>query len=328
MHRLESLGYVGATKDQGQFGQSQEDAKDLIDFHVSFKQALMFKHKGQLKQCKQLLKTLSLERPTFPETFLELAKIAFQEQKFEEALEPFSTALTLYPENTDAETNLGVALINLGRHDDAIIHLNKAIQIDPKNYSAHHVLASLLQKTDKLDQALVHYHKAIELGLQTAQIYCDLAGVWSAKGDPNKALSYYAKSLQINPRDTYVHNLVAAIFFRQRQWNEVIKHYEQSLRIKPGQITALNNISWICSTKLNDPDKARELALQACKLGNYEQPAALDTLAIAYAASGDFELAVETVQKAITLAGNGVDEHIIQAMTKRLHLYQNRQPYR
>jgi hypothetical protein len=51
-------------------------------------------------------------------------------------------------------------------------------------------------------------------------------------------------------------------------------------------------------------------------------------LAIAYAASGDFDLAVETVQKAITLAGNGVDEQIIQNMTKRLHLYQNKQPYR
>ena len=90
----------------------------------------------------------------------------------------------------------------------------------------------------------------------------------------------------------------------------------------------MNNMSWIYSTKLDDPDKARELALQACKLGNYQQAPALDTLAIAYAASGDFALAVETVQKAITLAGSSVDEDIIQEMTKRLHLYQNEQAYR
>ena len=328
LYRLESLGYVGGTNDHRLFDRSQDDAKDLIDFHVSFKQALMFEHKGQHEQCKQILRKLSLERPTFPETFLKLAKIAFQEQKFEEALEPFYASLKLYPKNTNAEANLGVTLANLGRLDDAIIHLNKAIQIDPKNSPAHHSLASLLQKQGKLDQALVHYNKAIEMGLQTAQIYYDLARLWSAKGDLNNTLSYYAKSLQVNPRDTKVHNLVAAIFIRQRKWNDAIKHYEQSLEIKPDQITVLNNISWIYSTKLNDPDKARELALQACKLGNYSQPAALDTLAIAYAASGNFDLAVETVQKAIALAGDKVDEHIIQDMIKRLHLYQNKQPYR
>jgi tetratricopeptide (TPR) repeat protein len=288
----------------------------------------MFEHKGQYEQCEQILRKLSLERPTFPESFLKLAKIAFQERRFEEALAPFYASLKLYPENANAEANLGVTLANLGRLDDAIIHLSKAIQIDPENSAAHHSLASLLQKQGKPDQALVHYNKAIGLGLQTAQIYSDLAGLWSAKGDLNKALSYYAKSLQVNPRDTKVHNLIAAILIRQRKWNDAVKHYEQALQIKPDQIAVLNNISWIYSTKLNDPDKARELALQACKLGNYSQPAALDTLAIAYAASGNFDLAVKTVQKAIKLAGNKVDEHVIQNMIKRLHLYQNKQPYR
>lgn len=327
LYRLESLGYVGGTNDKGKFDPNQDDAKDLIDFHVSFKQALIFEHKGQHEKCKQILKKLSLERPKFHETFLKLAKIAFQEQRFEEALDPFYASLKLYPNNTDAEANLGITLANLGRIEDAIIHLNKAIQIDPENSPAHHSLASLLQNQGKPDQALVHYNKAVELGLQTAQIYCDLAGWWSAKGDLNKALSYYVKSLQVNSHDAKVHNLVAAIFFRQRKWNDAIKHYEQSLKIKPDQITALNNISWICSTKLNDPDKARELALRACKLGNYNQPAALDTLAIAYAASGNFDLAAETVQKAITLARGRVDKHIIQDMIKRLDLYQNKKPY-
>ncbi|MFC1604066.1 sulfatase-like hydrolase/transferase [Planctomycetota bacterium] len=328
LYRLESLGYVGGTNDQRPFDRSQDDAKDLINFHVSFKQALIYEHKGQQEQCKQILRKLSLERPTFPETFVKLARIAFQEQKFQEALEPFYALIKLNPNDSDAQANLGITLANLGRLDDAIIHLSKSIQIDPENSPAHHSLASLLQKQGKPDQALVHYNKAIESGLQTSQIYYDLAGLWSAKGDFNKALSYYVKSLQVNPRDAKVHNLVAAIYFRQRKWNDAVKHYEQSLEIKPDQITVLNNISWIYSTKLNDPDKARELALQACKLGNYSQPAALDTLAIAYAASGNYYLAVETVQKAITLAGDKVDEHIIQEMKKRLDLYQNKQPYR
>ena len=328
LYRLESLGYVGSTNDQRLFDQSQDDAKDLIDFHVSFKQAIIYEYKGQYEQCKQILRKLSLERPTFPETFVKLARIAFQEQKFQEALEPFYALIKLNPNDSDAEANLGITLANLERLDDAIIHLNKSIQIDPTNSPAHHSLASLLQKQDKLDQALVHYNKAIELGLQTAQIYYDLAGLWSEKGDLNKALGYYLKSLQVDPLDTKAHNLVAAIFFRQRKWNDAIKHYEQSLEIEPDQITALNNISWIYSTKLNDPDKARELALQACKLSNYSQPAALDTLAIAYAASGNYDLAVETVQKAITLAGDEVDKDIIQDMKKRLDLYENKQPYR
>lgn len=328
LSRLESLGYVGSTKEHEPFDQSLDDAKDLIYFHISFKQALMLKHQGKTEQYRQRLKELSLERPSFVETFLELAKLAFDEQRFAEALEPFYAALKLYPENTDAQANLGVTLANLGRSDDAIIHLNKAIQIDPENAPAHHSLASLLQKQGKLDQALVHYNQAIDLGRQTAQIYCDLAGLWSVKGDLPKTLANCAKSLNLNPRSTRAHSLVANVFFRQGKWHDAVKHYERALEIKPEQITLLNNLSWIYATKLNDPDKACKLALQACTLGNYEQAAALDTLAIAYAASGEFALAVETVQKAIALAGNSADEGIIQAMTKRLHLYQDKQTYR
>ena len=138
------------------------------------------------------------------------------------------------------------------------------------------------------------------------------------------ALSYYAQSLRVNPGDRKVHNLAAAIFFRQGQWNEAVKHYEQSLRIKPDQITAMNNISWICSTKLNDPNKARELALQACALGKYQEPAALDTLAIAYAASGRFDLARATAESALALdppAGAA------DAIRNRLDLYRQNRPF-
>jgi len=102
LYRLESLGYVGGTNDQRKFDPNQDDAKDLIDFHVSFKQALMFEHKRQYAQSKQILRKLSLERPTFPETFLKLARIAFQEQKFEEALESFYASIKLSPNNSDA----------------------------------------------------------------------------------------------------------------------------------------------------------------------------------------------------------------------------------
>jgi tetratricopeptide (TPR) repeat protein len=76
---------------------------------------------------------------------------------------------------------------------------------------------------------------------------------------------------------------------------------------RPADIPVLNDLAWwlvTCPHKdLRDAARAVTLARHACQLTEYKDPITLDTLATAYAATGDFESAVTWSEKAIELAG-------------------------
>ena len=58
-----------------------------------------------------------------------------------------------------------------------------------------------------------------------------------------------------------------------------------------------------------------------------QNPDALDTLAAAQAASGDFESAIKTVNKAMILIKPGQFPALINQLKARLDSYQNRKPH-
>jgi hypothetical protein len=53
----------------------------------------------------------------------------------------------------------------------------------------------------------------------------------------------------------------------------------------------------------------------------------LDTLAAAYAATGRFDLAVSTVQKALALASPTAQDGVTKQIRERLELYKQGKPY-
>ena len=70
------------------------------------------------------------------------------------------------------------------------------------------------------------------------------------------------------------------------------------------------------------------LAERAVALSGGEQPAVLDTLAMAYAETGHFDEAVKSEQAAAEILKSSKDQVAISEAAQRLALYQARQPFR
>ena len=71
-----------------------------------------------------------------------------------------------------------------------------------------------------------------------------------------------------------------------------------------------------------------ELAEKACELTNYRMPEFLDTLAATYAATGNFDKAIETAQKAGELANRFNKTNLSNSIYMRLELYKKGKAYR
>ena len=60
-----------------------------------------------------------------------LGVVLMEEGKLEEAIEHYTQALRIDPEDAPTHTNLGSALMSQGKFDEAITHYQEAIRIDP-----------------------------------------------------------------------------------------------------------------------------------------------------------------------------------------------------
>jgi Flp pilus assembly protein TadD len=79
--------------------------------------------------------------------------------------------------------------------------------------------------------------------------------------------------------------------------------------------------------KDRDTSEAIRLASRACELTNYKEPSYLGTLAVAYASAGRFAEAINTADKALSLAEAANQPQIKKIIQYHLSLYKQGKAY-
>jgi tetratricopeptide (TPR) repeat protein len=97
-----------------------------------------------------------------------------QQGKLDDAVACFRRAIELAPKLALAHNNLGLALKQQGKLDDAVTCYRRAIQLDPGNAQTHYNLGNALKQQGKLDDAVTCYRRAIQLDPKLAQAHCNL----------------------------------------------------------------------------------------------------------------------------------------------------------
>jgi Tfp pilus assembly protein PilF len=209
---------------------------------------------------------------------------------------------------------------------------NHTLESTTRNYIAHNSLGVLLADRGEVDAAVVHYREALAIQPDFAEAHNNLGIVLSERGQIDEAIVHYQKALKINPYDARTHLNMGMVLSSHGRAGEAVVYYRTALGIKPDNIKALNNLSWILATSsletLRNGVEAVELARRAVQLSGGEDPALLDTLAAAYAETGRFAEALETVQRALPLAAKQGDSALVDALRTRIVLYQAGRPYR
>jgi tetratricopeptide (TPR) repeat protein len=122
-----------------------------------------------------------------------------------------------------------------------------------------------------------------------------------------------------------------AVYWEGREdYHRALTAYEEAVRDEPENATPLNNLAWLLSTcpdaTLRDGRRAVELATRVCKLAERENSSFLDTLAAAFAETGDFKAAVETQREAMALLPKGDPNET--SFRHRLEGYESQKPFR
>lgn len=120
------------------------------------------------------------------------------------------------------------------------------------------------------------------------------------------------------------------LWLGQRQYRRALDAIEHEIVRDPELWDAHSQRAWILATcpdhKIRNGRAAVQSALRACELTNWRHAQTLDTLAAAYAETGDFQAAVDSEKSALKLIAP--HSSMETTGTARLALYEARKPYR
>jgi len=79
--------------------------------------------------------------------------------------------------NYIVHNNYGIALSQVGRLDEGILHFRRSLQINPQHANAHYNLGLALAKIGQLEEAVVHLRKSLEIDPNSPTTLINLASV-------------------------------------------------------------------------------------------------------------------------------------------------------
>ena len=234
--------------------------------------------------------------------------------------------------NVAAHNNLGEALREMGRTDEAMAQFRAALQIQPNSAKAHNNLGSILAQKNEADAAIAQFEKALQLQPRNWQAHGNLASVlFYQKGRADEAMAHCQQALEIRPNLAQAHIILGHILLQKGRDAEAMAQYQAVLQTEPDSPIVLNNIGWILATSpdanLRNGEQALRYAQRACAITENSVPALVSDLAAAYAEAGRYDEAVAAAQHACELATAGGDLEVLEKTRTKLALYLAHQPY-
>jgi serine/threonine protein kinase len=214
----------------------QEDAK----MDSAFTRAMALNDAGNPGNALAELRSMAKAWPEIAKIHTEIGRALLALGRLPEALDATEHSVRIDGSRSAAWNNLGVTLARMNRMDEARAAFGKAIVVDPENTGAMLGLAQLLLDKGAISEAKQMADVALFWRPEKTNVL-KIAGLCTLKaGDPKSAERIFAKLVSIDGSDARDWFNLAMCYEANRKPEEHIKALNQVLRITPNDPEALN----------------------------------------------------------------------------------------
>ncbi|MFC1798188.1 tetratricopeptide repeat protein [Thermodesulfobacteriota bacterium] len=171
-----------------------------------------------------------------------------------DSLTLYQHAIEVTHDNLRAYLNLGVALEEKEKFDEAKAYYLKIINIDPNNASAYNNLGNALGAMGKDQKAIDSFKEAIRIDPLHQKAWNNLGTIFFKQGQYGQAVDCFFKALKIDPDYAKAHNNMGSALAEQGRINQAIIHFQEALRLRPDFEDAMKNLQTASSSckRLNE----------------------------------------------------------------------------
>ena len=260
--------------------------------------------------------------------YREAAKQAQTAGEIPIAIKFYEIATSLQPDDIESLLALGELRGAVGDLDGALATFARVTVLDPDNARANYFTGRLLELRGDEVQAAVFYEAAIKTSPELVEPRMLLANGLMRRGDYLGAADHYAIVAQQLPRNVEVAYLLGVAWIAGNQCEWAHKSLRRAVSLQPGDGQVLTALARAYSTCSVVTDEQRTEALQAAQAMYERSPdgATAETLAMAAAANGQYEDAVDLQTQAIFEALKRGDQTEISWLQQNMTRYREQQP--
>jgi tetratricopeptide (TPR) repeat protein len=149
----------------------------------------------------------------------------------DEAIAQYRAALEIQPAYPAALNNLGVSLAKQGKIEDAITAYRTAVGINPDYFTSLNNLGELLLRQGKVDEAAVDFMAALRAKPDYALATHNLGMALALQGRADEAADYFRTALRLQPRYADAHYNLGAALAAQGKTDEAARQFAETLAI-------------------------------------------------------------------------------------------------
>ena len=241
----------------------------------------------------------------------DLSGLYLEAGNFRNAAREAAEAIRLKPGVAAPHYSLGYNLLQLREYGQAQEHFRQALAIDPKYTAARDGLGLALWGGGQHQEAIDFFREGVRLSPRSPEAYYNVAVVLQWNGQIDEALAQYDKAVEIDPSHVDARFAAALIHVERREAATAVASLRRVLEARQDWLPAQIPLTWLLASSpdaaVRDVKAALALAERSSAVTGQRDPKALDALAAALAANGQFERAVDVAQRALGLLGVNAD---------------------
>jgi tetratricopeptide (TPR) repeat protein len=230
-----------------------------------------------------------------------------QIQTWRNSITLFQHALQVSGDNYVAHNNLGLALRNQGRNEEAIAHYLEAARIRPQFLDARNNLSDVYLAEGRTEEAMRYIGEALNLSRTSPEAHVNFATALNKAGKVGEATAEYREALRLQPDSAAAHCGLGVVLSEQHQPQEAVQQLLEAVRLKPAYADAHYNLAWQYA-EMGRTDEAVAHFSETVRLepGNAEAHFNLGT---ALGVQGKMDQAVEEFSAAVRLKPDYLNAH-------------------
>ena len=267
-----------------------------------------YRARGALDEALDVYRRLAGEKmiPKNPRVHFLMGTTLREQKKPVEARKAFERALELEPDDMRTIDQLVEMDVLDKQYATALQRLEKTMVKYPKASAPRVTQARVYMAQAQFDKAEPTLLKAIEADPDARAAYMLLSQMYVAAKKHAQALEKLGAIVAKNPKDASAIMQIGMIQDSLKDYKAAKESYEKVLALNPRSGAALNNLAFILSEYLGEPDKALEYARRAREAAP-EDPFVADTLGWILFKRKDYAAALPAVQDAAAKLSNAPD---------------------
>jgi protein O-GlcNAc transferase len=219
----------------------ETDNSRLRALQAKFEQGVAQHQQGKLADAECIYREVLQRAPNHFGALHLLGVIALQTHHTERAVELIRKAIGLDDKVAAAHYNLGNALSDLKRPEEALASYNRSIVLKPDHAEANYNHGNALRELNRPAEAIASYERAIALKFDYTDAHTNRGNALRDLRRPEEALASYDRAIALKPEFAEAHNNRGNALQDLKRPEEALASYDRAIALKPDFAEAHNN---------------------------------------------------------------------------------------